>query len=142
MISGWDVAARASASCVCLLLVALGARDHDAGEAFDPAQLSDRRAHALHLRGDPAGDAAVLLRERQRRPPVQPRPRAVVYQRAKMQLDVRPFGTHLEVYGDGYEWMNHSIAPRPLAREPFRISIGGPECTPALLGLACSTSRP
>ena len=55
--------------------------------------------------------------------------RAVVYQRAKMQLDVRPFGTQLEVYADGYEWMNHSIAPRPLAREPFRISIGGPDCT-------------
>jgi len=55
--------------------------------------------------------------------------RAVVYQRSKMQLDVRPFGTHLEVYGDGYEWMNHSIAPRPLTKEPFRISIGGPDCT-------------
>src|SRR5471032_995326 len=55
--------------------------------------------------------------------------RAVVYQRSKMQLDVRPFGTHLEVYGDGYEWMNHSIAPRPLTKEPFRLSIGGPDCT-------------
>ena len=54
--------------------------------------------------------------------------RAVVYQRAKMQLDVRPFGTQLDVYGDGYEWMSHSIAPRPLTKEPFRISIGGPDC--------------
>ena len=54
--------------------------------------------------------------------------RAVVYQRAKMQLDVRPFGTQLEVYGDGFEWMSHSIAPRPLTKEPFRISIGGPDC--------------
>src|SRR5471032_2377042 len=25
--------------------------------------------------------------------------------------------------------MNHSIAPRPLTKEPFRISIGGPDCT-------------
>ena len=55
--------------------------------------------------------------------------RAVVYQRSKMQLDVRPFGTLLEVYEDGYEWMSHSIAPRPPAKEPFRISIGGPNCT-------------
>src|SRR5471032_2816456 len=54
--------------------------------------------------------------------------RAVVYQRSKMQLDVRPFGTHLEVYGDGYEWMNHSIAPRPLTKEPFRIRIGNEAC--------------
>ena len=54
--------------------------------------------------------------------------RAVVYQRSKMQLDVRPFGTQLEVYADGYEWMSHSIAPRPLTKEPFRIMIGGADC--------------
>ena len=55
--------------------------------------------------------------------------RAVAYQRAKMALDVRPFGTHYDVYSDGYEWMAHSIAPRPVAKEPFRIMIGDTECT-------------
>jgi glutamate synthase domain-containing protein 2 len=55
--------------------------------------------------------------------------RALVYQRAKMQLDKRPFGTHLPVYKDGFEWMLHSLAPQPLAKEPFRIAIGGPACT-------------
>ena len=55
--------------------------------------------------------------------------RAVAYQRAKMALDVRPFGTHYDVYSDGYEWMTHSIAPRPVAKEPFRIMIGDTECT-------------
>jgi glutamate synthase domain-containing protein 2 len=55
--------------------------------------------------------------------------RAIVYQRAKMQLDVRPFGTQYDVYGIGYEWMNHSMAPRPVSREPFRIKIGDSECT-------------
>jgi glutamate synthase domain-containing protein 2 len=54
--------------------------------------------------------------------------RAVVYQRAKMVLDKRPFGTQYDVYADGFEWLRHSIAPRPLARESFRISIGGPDC--------------
>ena len=54
--------------------------------------------------------------------------RAVVYQRAKMQLDVRPFGTQYDVYQPGYEWMNHSIAPRPVSKEPFRIMIGDIEC--------------
>jgi glutamate synthase domain-containing protein 2 len=54
--------------------------------------------------------------------------RAVVYQRAKMQLDKRPFGTQLSVYSDGFEWMLHSLTPRPLATEPFRITIGGPDC--------------
>ena len=55
--------------------------------------------------------------------------RAVVYQRAKMVLDKRPFGTQENVYSDGYEWMQHSIAPKPRATEKFRIMIGGPECT-------------
>ncbi len=54
--------------------------------------------------------------------------RAVVYQRAKMQLDVLPFGTNYEVYSQGYEWMNHSIAPIPASKEAFRITVGGPDC--------------
>ena len=54
--------------------------------------------------------------------------RALVYQRAKMQLDKRPFGTQYDVYADGYEWMRHSVAPRPHAHEPFRITVGGPDC--------------
>jgi glutamate synthase domain-containing protein 2 len=54
--------------------------------------------------------------------------RAVVYQRAKKQLDKRPFGTQFDVYADGYEWLRHSVAPRPLAKDQFRITIGGPDC--------------
>jgi glutamate synthase domain-containing protein 2 len=55
--------------------------------------------------------------------------RAVVYQRAKMQLDKRPFGTQYDVYGSGFEWLHHSIAARPVAHVAPRISIGGPDCT-------------
>ena len=54
--------------------------------------------------------------------------RAVIYQRAKMQLDKRQFGTVYDVYADGYEWMNHSLAPKNAAAESFRIVVGGPEC--------------
>src|SRR5258708_6089714 len=54
--------------------------------------------------------------------------RALVYQRAKMQLDKRPFGTQYDVYADGYEWLRHSVAPRPHASDQFRITIGGPDC--------------
>jgi glutamate synthase domain-containing protein 2 len=54
--------------------------------------------------------------------------RALVYQRAKMQLDKRPFGTQYDVYADGYEWLRHSVAPRPLARDQFRVAVGGPDC--------------
>ena len=55
--------------------------------------------------------------------------RAVVYQRAKMDLDKRPFGTQEDVYRDGYEWMHHSMAPKPRAEEKFRITVGGPDCS-------------
>jgi glutamate synthase domain-containing protein 2 len=54
--------------------------------------------------------------------------RAVVYQRAKLALDKRPFGTQFDIYSPGYEWLQHSIAPRPIATEPFRVSVGGPDC--------------
>src|SRR3954467_803201 len=55
--------------------------------------------------------------------------RAIVYQRAKMALDVRPFGTNYNVYEPGFEWINHSISPAKPSKEPFRIIIGGPDCT-------------
>src|SRR5258708_28085116 len=54
--------------------------------------------------------------------------RAVVYQRAKKVLDKRPFGTQYDVYADGYEWLRHSVMPRPLATEAFRITIGNQQC--------------
>ena len=50
--------------------------------------------------------------------------RALVYQRAKMELDKRPFGTELDVYSEGFEFLRHSIAPKPVQGEPFRIKIG------------------
>ena len=55
--------------------------------------------------------------------------RALVYQRAKMHLDKRPFGTQEEIYREGYEWMHHSVAPKMRSSEKFRITIGGPDCT-------------
>ncbi len=54
--------------------------------------------------------------------------RSIVYQRGKGQLDKRPFGTQLDVYAPGFEFLHHSIAPAEPAREPFRITIGGEQC--------------
>ena len=55
--------------------------------------------------------------------------RAIVYQRAKQALDKRPFGTQNDVYSSGYEWLHHSIAPRPVGKESsFRVTVGGPDC--------------
>src|SRR5262249_359363 len=55
--------------------------------------------------------------------------RSLVYQRAKNVVDAMPFGTERRVGEVGYEWINHSIAPRPKASEPFRILIGNAACT-------------
>ncbi len=54
--------------------------------------------------------------------------RAIVYQRAKRQLDKKPFGTQSDVYAEGAEWMLHSMQPLDQAKDSFRINIGGPEC--------------
>jgi len=54
--------------------------------------------------------------------------RAVVYQRAKGQLDKRPFGTLYDVYGSTFEWINHSIAARPVRNHDFRTLVGGDAC--------------
>lgn len=51
--------------------------------------------------------------------------RAIVYQRAKGQLDKVPFGTQLDVYDSSFEWMNHSLAALEPSTEPFRLLIGG-----------------
>jgi glutamate synthase domain-containing protein 2 len=54
--------------------------------------------------------------------------RSIAYQRAKGQLDKRPFGTVQDVYDGSYEWLNHSVAPRTVAGRDFRVSVGGPLC--------------
>jgi len=54
--------------------------------------------------------------------------RSVVYQRAKCQLDTLPFGTQADLYENGYEWVNHSLAPVPVAPESLRVTVGGPAC--------------
>jgi glutamate synthase domain-containing protein 2 len=50
--------------------------------------------------------------------------RSLVYQRAKQAIDKRPFGTQMNVYGNGYEWINHSIQPAKASAPDFRITIG------------------
>src|SRR5690554_110794 len=55
--------------------------------------------------------------------------RSLVYQRAKQEIDKRPFGTQGDVYKAGYEWINHSFEPSVIADSNFRTVIGGPDCT-------------
>ena len=50
--------------------------------------------------------------------------RSLIYQRAKVDSDKRPFGTQLDVHAHGYEWINHSMAPTALPTHDFRVTIG------------------
>jgi len=54
--------------------------------------------------------------------------RAIVYQRAKSELDLRPFGTQHDVYGQGFEWINHSVSPALATGHDFRVRVGGDDC--------------
>lgn len=54
--------------------------------------------------------------------------RSLVYQRAKGQRDTRPFGTILDVNQDGYEWINHSLAPIHHHDLHPRVRFGGDQC--------------
>jgi glutamate synthase domain-containing protein 2 len=55
--------------------------------------------------------------------------RALVYQRAKGEPGEQPFGTLLDAYRDGFEFIGHSMMPvKPADPETFRITIGGPHC--------------
>ena len=55
--------------------------------------------------------------------------RGQAYQRAKNIDATMPFGTKLDVYAEGYEWLNHSLWPQHLNLEDSRTLIGGPKCT-------------
>lgn len=57
--------------------------------------------------------------------------RNIVYQRSKKQSDSMPFGTQLDVYQDGYEWINHSIRAISFSKvnENPRVHIGSSQCT-------------
>ncbi len=56
--------------------------------------------------------------------------RSMVYQRAKKVTDTTPFGTQLDVYASGYEWMDHSMYAHKIDHSgPHpRVMVGGPDC--------------
>jgi glutamate synthase domain-containing protein 2 len=55
--------------------------------------------------------------------------RSLVYARAKGEGSERPFGTQLDVYRNGYEFIAHSSRPAPVADPAtFRLTIGNKDC--------------
>ncbi|EKN47058.1 MULTISPECIES: FMN-binding glutamate synthase family protein [Pseudomonas syringae group] len=56
--------------------------------------------------------------------------RSLVYSRAKNESADKPFGTLIDVYQTGFEFIGHSMRPAPLSDpNSFRVSIGGPQCS-------------
>jgi len=55
--------------------------------------------------------------------------RALMYQRSKGIEAKKPFGTEVDVYAGNYRWLGHSMAPRPVAEEEPRVTIGSPQCS-------------
>nr|WP_136252575.1 FMN-binding glutamate synthase family protein [Ningiella ruwaisensis] len=56
--------------------------------------------------------------------------RSIVYQRAKNNRDTVPFGTQLDTYRTGYEWIGHSISAynvKDMDCQP-RVKIGAKHC--------------
>ncbi|MDE2353460.1 MAG: FMN-binding glutamate synthase family protein, partial [Betaproteobacteria bacterium] len=61
--------------------------------------------------------------------------RAIAYQRAKQQTDKRPFGTRMDVYAPGYEWLNHAMVPAGRPDPDFRVQVGGARAHPCDLSV-------
>lgn len=56
--------------------------------------------------------------------------RSIVYQRAKGARETVPFGTQLDTYRSGYEWIGHSLSALDVTEvDPeMRVRVGGPAC--------------
>lgn len=57
--------------------------------------------------------------------------RSLVYQRSKKETDSHPFGTQLNVYDEGYQWINHSIKAisfSDIDQNP-KVRIGSSQCS-------------
>ncbi len=55
--------------------------------------------------------------------------RTVVYERAKKEGGIKPFGTEIDVYSDDYRWVNHSITPKHYDKELYKVLIGNEQCS-------------
>ncbi|MDA3040473.1 MAG: FMN-binding glutamate synthase family protein, partial [Actinomycetota bacterium] len=66
--------------------------------------------------------------------------REIIYSRAKGQQDKLPFGTQMDVYQPGYEFLAHSMYPKHAAPGADRVMIGGPECSQPYLASILNVS--
>ncbi len=57
--------------------------------------------------------------------------RDLVYNRSEHKTETKPFGTQLNVYDPGYEWINHSMKAKSISEidDDPKVLIGSPQCT-------------
>jgi glutamate synthase domain-containing protein 2 len=55
--------------------------------------------------------------------------RSVIYQRAKGELDTAPFGTQLQLYQQGAEWIEHTLNKTVQVDHDPRVIIGNEQCS-------------
>lgn len=60
--------------------------------------------------------------------PINKNSRAIIYQRSKNLGATHPFGTEMNVYEEGYEFITHSMYPKKIKEEP-RVTIGEGQCS-------------
>jgi glutamate synthase domain-containing protein 2 len=60
--------------------------------------------------------------------PIDKNRRAIIYQRSKDVGGTHPFGTEMDVYAEGYEFITHSMYPKKVTEEP-RVMIGEGQCS-------------
>lgn len=54
--------------------------------------------------------------------------RSLIYERAKDQVDAKPFGSDLDAYDNEFQVVTHSMAPRPKPDSDFRVRVGADTC--------------
>jgi len=57
--------------------------------------------------------------------------RGLVYRRSKKEVDTLPFGTKMDTYEPGYEWIGHSLKALDIKKldEDLRVDIGSSQCS-------------
>ncbi len=57
--------------------------------------------------------------------------RGLVYRRSKKEVDTLPFGTKMDTYEPGYEWIGHSLKALDIKelKGDLRVDIGSSQCT-------------
>jgi len=60
--------------------------------------------------------------------PIEREMRSIVYQRAKGELETKPFGTERDVYRPGYEWAGHALQGTDEVDRDVRVRVGSDKC--------------